>query len=132
MRTTRDSRHAVFPVERGRADFYEQLTQQILNRRTTQDKKRTIEALASFAYPSNPSQALSTIFLDKVSALTFKIEIESYPAALSHIILSLWSQCIDETYVGRTEVFSSVIFILKASVFSCAFTDGLDKLSPPH
>lgn len=79
---------------------YEQLTQQIINHRTRQDANRTIEVLASFAYPSNSSQPLSTIFLDKLSALTFKAEIESYPAALGHIILSLWSQCIDEIYVG--------------------------------
>ena len=71
-----------------------------MNHRPKQDEKRTIEALASFAYPSNPSQALSTIFFDKLSALTFKVKIESYPVALGHIILSLWSQCIDEVYVG--------------------------------
>lgn len=82
--------------------------QKILNHRTKQDQKRTLETLASFAYPSNPSQALSTIFLDKLSALTFKTEIESYPAALGHIILFLWSQCIDETYVGGEEYLSLV------------------------
>jgi hypothetical protein len=86
--------------------------QQILNHRTKPDEKRTFEALADFSFPSNPSQALSTIFLDRVSALTFKMEIESYPAALGHIILSLWSQCIDETYVGRVEIFSPVIFTI--------------------
>lgn len=89
-----------FPFFCGYADFYEQFMQQILNHRTRQDEKRTIEALANFVYPSKPLQALSTVFFDKLSALTFKTEIESYPAALGHIVLSLWSQCIDEIYVG--------------------------------
>ena len=83
----------------------EQLTQQILNHRTKPSQKRTFEALADFAYPSNPTQALSTIFLDKVSALAFKLDIESYPAALGHAILSMWSQCLDEVYVGRRNMF---------------------------
>ena len=107
VRTTRDSRHAISPIISRYADYSEQLTQQIINHRTRQDEKRTIEALASFAYPSNPSQALSTIFFDKLSALTFKIEIENYPAALGHIILFLWSRCIDEIYVGCKDVFTS-------------------------
>lgn len=84
--------------------FTKQLTQQILNHRITLGQRRTFEALAGFAYPSDPSQALSTIFLDKISALTFKLEIEDYPAALGRIIVSLWSQCIDEKYVGRKEI----------------------------
>lgn len=97
------------PVVSGYADFHEQLTQQIMNHRPKQDEKRTIEALASFAYPSSPSQALSTIFFDKLSALTFKIKIESYPVALGHIILSLWSQCIDGVYVGCEGAFLYVL-----------------------
>lgn len=84
--------------------FMKQLTQQILNHRIKQDQKRTFEALAGFTYPSDPSQVLSTIFLDKISVVTFKMEIESYPAAVGLIILSLWSQCIDETYVGHKEI----------------------------
>lgn len=76
-----------------------------MNHRVEQNQKRTVEALAGFAYPSNPSQALSTILLDKISAISFKVDIESYPAGLGHVILSLWSQCLEETYVGAKTIF---------------------------
>ncbi|MCJ1466481.1 hypothetical protein MMC07_005100 [Pseudocyphellaria aurata] len=77
------------------------LIQKILNHRPRHAEKRSFEALASFAYSSNPTQALSTIFLDKLSALTNKPEIESFPAAFAQIIFSLWARCIDEKFVCK-------------------------------
>ena len=78
-----------------------QYTQKILNHRITQDQQRTFEALIAMAYPSNPSQTLSTIFLDEISKLTYKADIESYPAAVGLIVISMWARCIDEKYVGE-------------------------------
>lgn len=76
--------------------------QKIMNHRVKRDEKRSFEALVAFAFPSNPTQALSTHFLDKMSPLGVKTQIEDFPSALGSIIISLWSQCIDEKYVRKT------------------------------
>ena len=70
-----------------------------MNHRIKHDQRRSFEALADFAFPSNPTCALSTIILDKMSLLSVKRDIEDFPAALGLIVISLWAQCINETYV---------------------------------
>lgn len=77
----------------------QQFTLKVISHRIKSGEKRSLEALEAFGLPSNPSQALSDIFLDKLSKVMAKQEIESFPAALGHIIVTLWSQCIDEQYV---------------------------------
>lgn len=77
----------------------QQFTLKVISHRIKSGEKRSLEALEAFALPSNPSQALSNIFLDKLSEVMAKQELESFPAALGQIIVMLWSQCIDEQYV---------------------------------
>lgn len=73
----------------------------VLNHRINHGGKRSFEALADFAYPSQPTTALSTIFLDKLASLSYKQDIEDFPAALGMIMMALWSQCVQEKYVRR-------------------------------
>ena len=71
----------------------------VLNHRLEHDGKRSFEALVDFAYPSQPTTALSTVFLDKLASLSHKQDIEDFSAALGSILMALWSQCIQEKYV---------------------------------
>lgn len=81
-----------------RPDQRFQLTQQILDHRIEPNEPRTFERLATFAFPSKADQPLSTLLLDKFSTLTFKRESENFAAAIGLIIISLWSQCMEEGY----------------------------------
>ncbi|KAL8910624.1 MAG: hypothetical protein Q9172_007810 [Xanthocarpia lactea] len=67
-----------------------QLSQLVLNHRLGIDKKRTFEALSDFSYPSKTDVTLSTIFLDKMSALSVRDDIEQFPVALALVIISMW------------------------------------------
>ena len=75
-----------------------QLTQMVLNHRLKPKDARSFEALAAYAFPSNPEKPLSSLLLDKLSALSIKTDIENFPAALAQIVISLWQRCINETF----------------------------------
>ncbi|KAI4095786.1 MAG: hypothetical protein LQ339_007149 [Xanthoria mediterranea] len=75
-----------------------ELSQQVMNHRMNISGKRTFEALSDFAYPSKTDTSLSTIFLDKVSALSVRNDVEHFPVALALVIISMWKQCVDEKF----------------------------------
>ena len=85
-------------VRGNRADDW-QLSQLVLNHRLGIDKKRTFEALSDFSYPSKTDMTLSTIFLDKMSALSVRDDVEQFPVALALVVISMWKQCVDEQFV---------------------------------
>lgn len=76
-----------------------QLSQLIMNHRICIDGKRTFEALSDFVYPSKTSTTLSTVFLDKMSALSARNNVEHFPVALASVIISMWKQCVEEKFV---------------------------------
>ena len=45
--------------------------------------------------------ALSSLFLDKLASLSLKHNIEEFLAALTLIVISLWSRCVEEKYVRK-------------------------------
>lgn len=61
-------------------------------------EERTIEALAKYSFPSNPSKAFSTMLLDKLAPKRIRPDLENVPAAIALEIISLWTQCIQERY----------------------------------
>ncbi|CAO1600321.1 hypothetical protein XANCAGTX0491_004013 [Xanthoria calcicola] len=75
-----------------------ELSQQVMNHRMNISGKRTFEALSDFAYPSKTDTSLSTIFLDKVSALSVRNDVGHFPVALALVIISMWKQCVDEKF----------------------------------
>ncbi|CAL8575862.1 hypothetical protein XPA_001762 [Xanthoria parietina] len=75
-----------------------ELSQQVMNHRMNISGKRTFEALSDFAYPSKTDTRLSTIFLDKVSALGVRNDVGHFPVALALVIISMWKQCVDEKF----------------------------------
>ena len=76
------------------------LTQKLLDHRFAPEEPRTFERLAIFCFPSSRERALSTILLDKMSTLTFKPDTDDFAAAIGLIVISLWSQCMEEKYVS--------------------------------
>ncbi|KAM0795765.1 hypothetical protein BDR22DRAFT_813102 [Usnea florida] len=74
------------------------LTQKLLDHRFAPEEPRTFERLAKFCFPSSRERTLSTILLDKMSTLTFKPDTENFAAAMGLIVISLWSQCMEEKY----------------------------------
>ena len=72
----------------------------MLDHRLEPGAKRSIEALAAFALPSNAEQALSTVFLDELSKLSYKLVVDSFPAALGLIVVQMWSSCLDAELVS--------------------------------
>lgn len=83
---------------------FAQLTQKLLNHRLSPEEPRTFERLATFSFPSNRDRPLSTLLLDKMSTLTFHPISESFPAAIALIVISLWSQSMEEAYVSNVTV----------------------------
>lgn len=75
-----------------------QLTQRLLNHRIELDGKRSLEALADFAFPNKSDVPMSTLFLDRMATLQASIDIEHFPVDLAVIVASLWKQCVDEKY----------------------------------
>ncbi|KAL8765242.1 MAG: hypothetical protein Q9209_007635 [Squamulea sp. 1 TL-2023] len=85
-----------------------ELSQVVMNHRMDLDGKRTFEALSDFSYPSRTDITLSTVFLDKMSALSAKSDIDQFPVALASLIISMWKQCVDEKYVPRLPIHMEV------------------------
>ena len=75
-----------------------ELIQKLLDHRFSPDEPRTFERLAEFAYPSQPEKPLSTTLLDRTSDLTYKSHGENFASAVGLIVISMWSQCMDEQY----------------------------------
>jgi hypothetical protein len=93
-----------------------QFTQKVSNHRIKHDEPRSFEALAGYAFPSDPEKALSSLLLDKLFVLSMKTDIENFPAALSLIIISLWQQCIHETFYPPVHLLLDLVkFILLIS-----------------
>ena len=93
-----------------------QFTQKVLSHRIKDGEPRSFEALATYVFPSDPQRTLSSLLLDKLSALSMKTEIENFYAALSLIIISMWQQCISETFYQPVHLLLDLVkFILLTS-----------------
>ena len=93
-----------------------QFTQKVLNHRIKDGEPRSFETLAAYAFPSDPQKALASLLLDKLSALSIKTEIENFYTALSLIIISLWQQCISETFYQPVHL---ILDLVKFILLSC-------------
>lgn len=77
-----------------------------MNHRICVGGKRSFEVLSEYSYPSKPDTTLSTVFLDQMSALSVRSDIENFPAALAQVVISLWKQCVDEQFVQSISMLS--------------------------
>ncbi|KAL8698519.1 MAG: hypothetical protein Q9224_001812 [Gallowayella concinna] len=65
---------------------------------------KTLSTTAFLPDRFEPDTALSTIFLDEMSILSAKSDVDNFPVALALIILSMWKQCVDEQFVPRVPI----------------------------
>ncbi|KAL8696744.1 MAG: hypothetical protein Q9201_007504 [Fulgogasparrea decipioides] len=91
------SRPTAFPAAARPNDRFN-LAQHVMNHRMAMYEKRTFEVLSEYCYPSKPDTAMSTVFLDKISILNVRSNIDNFPVALAQVIVSMWKQCVDEQY----------------------------------
>lgn len=63
-------------------------------------EKRSFEALADYSFPSEPENKLSTSLFDKLAMLSANQSAVDFSAAIGFMVISLWSQCLEEEYVG--------------------------------
>ena len=74
------------------------LLQHLLDRRIARGEKRTFEILTGYMFPSDQRNTLSSLFVDRLTPLSAKQDIENFPSAIGQIVLSLWSGCLEESF----------------------------------
>ncbi|KAG8528519.1 uncharacterized protein KY384_007437 [Bacidia gigantensis] len=95
--------------------------QRFLDHHLTGFQERTIETLARYKFPSQPSMALSTLLLDKLSPLHMSPNTTNLPSAIALEVISLLAQCIQEKYHDPIRLLvDQVMFILMIKPFKIA------------
>jgi hypothetical protein len=75
---------------------------------------RILEALTQHAFPTQPSKKLSSIVYDALAAATAS-DVHELALSICHIVLDLWSRCLDERY------YAPVYLVLDAMHFILAY-----------
>lgn len=86
-----------------------QFIQMVLNHRIARSEKRSFEALVAFAYPSEPTTALSTLFLDKLTSLRSRHDTENFPASVASILIYIWRRCREEEYYEPLRILMDLV-----------------------
>jgi hypothetical protein len=71
----------------------------MLDHRPNREHPRTIEALGKHALPSALDESFESIILGKIPILGLKKPVTDLPIEFCELLISLWSRCLDETYV---------------------------------
>ncbi|KAL2352636.1 hypothetical protein BJ546DRAFT_849393 [Cryomyces antarcticus] len=98
----------------GREEERFNFMQRVLNHRPRAGHDRTVEALAKYAFPSAPSEPLSSLIFDRLSPLFAQGASEGYDLDFCNVLLDWWSQCLEESYHAPLYL----IFDLISLVFS--------------
>lgn len=72
--------------------------QQLLNRQMSRDDQRTYEILSEYFLPSDTRRSMSTILTGEMTLLSLDQDSEDFSSSIGHILLALWSKCLDEKY----------------------------------
>lgn len=75
----------------------------MLDHRVDGKKLRTFEELGKHAYPSAPQESFQSILLSKIPSLGFQKLSKDLEIDFCELLISIWTQCMDEEYVGRYE-----------------------------
>jgi hypothetical protein len=84
-------------------DVHFRFLQQLLNRQISRDKRRTYEALSTFRFSSNENITLASLLMDQMVVLSVKQEFDDFPSAVGQIVLTIWSQCLEESHYEPLE-----------------------------
>lgn len=71
----------------------------MFNHRLRPGHDRTFEAFTKIAFPSAPERPFSSKLLDGLALLSVKRDAENFTAMFTQILLSIWSQSVEEKYV---------------------------------
>ncbi|MCJ1365827.1 hypothetical protein MMC16_004952 [Acarospora aff. strigata] len=104
--------------------------QSVLNHRISQGQDRTFESFTTLAFPSAPERHFSSILLDGLAVLSVKHEIKNFAATLTQMILSIWSQCVEEIYYAPLELVLDLVKFILIQDISKAAPLIADKLVP--
>lgn len=104
-----------------RPDQRFQLTQKLMDHRFEGEESRTFERFAGFSFPSQSEKAFSTLLLDEMSSLTYESDIDGFPSAMAHIIISMWSRCMEEKFHEPVHLLVDLVkFILELNPIKTA------------
>jgi hypothetical protein len=87
----------------------------MISHRPSKEHARTMEAFIKFSFPSAPEKSFSSLVCDKLPILAAKIETEAFAIGFCGVLLSLWSQCLDEKFVRIPTSFIENAVFLKNS-----------------
>jgi hypothetical protein len=79
-----------------------QFLQKLLDRPIADSDERIFEVLTRYAFPSAPEKKLSSLILDQISTRSLEREDVDVASHFCDILLSLWNQCLQESYVGES------------------------------
>ena len=79
--------------------------QRMLNHRSPTATERIVEVFTKLAFPSNPTKAFSTIVLEATAGLASA----SLPSDFLKLIISLWSQSLDEKYYEPVAILIDIV-----------------------
>ncbi|KAK4541820.1 hypothetical protein LTR36_007352 [Oleoguttula mirabilis] len=78
-------------------DRYE-FMQRLLHHSPYEGHERSVEALANYAFPSDPNLSLASTLMDELARSTMHAETDTLPLILSRVLLKLWSRCLELHY----------------------------------
>lgn len=71
----------------------------MLDHRPDRDHLRSIEALGKYALPSAPTESFESVILGKIPVLGQSKPATDLPIEFCELLISLWTNCLDEKYV---------------------------------
>ncbi|KAH7385495.1 hypothetical protein DE146DRAFT_681052 [Phaeosphaeria sp. MPI-PUGE-AT-0046c] len=90
------------------------LLHRLLAHPSSRGEDRILEALAQYAFPTQPSKKLSSIVYDALAAAA-PSNVDDLAIAISRIVLGLWKQCLDERYYDPVYLVLDVMHFILAS-----------------
>ncbi|KAF2870772.1 hypothetical protein BDV95DRAFT_495549 [Massariosphaeria phaeospora] len=94
------------------------LLHRLLSHRSSNGTDRILEALAQYAFPSQPQKRLSSIVYDSLSVPSISANVHELALGICRVFISLWKQSLEEKY------YAAVFLILDALHFVLAWEPG--------
>ncbi|MCJ1309235.1 hypothetical protein MMC25_002893 [Agyrium rufum] len=117
-------------VEKPKKDQRYKVMQLVLNHQFLGQKKTSLDKLADYTYPSDPSTSVSSLLLAKLASIPQFDDLDDFPTGVCMILVSLWSKCLDEQHYSPLDVLLPLLqylIILNAPETALRLVD-LDKI----
>ncbi|EME86950.1 uncharacterized protein MYCFIDRAFT_115265, partial [Pseudocercospora fijiensis CIRAD86] len=107
----------------GRYEFM----QQLLNHFPHEGHAATVESLAKYSFPSQPTKTLSSILMHDISYISND---ESLPLRVAEVCISLWSKCLAEEYLAPFYLILELVRFALRTQSSAAKSQLLEQAIP--